>query len=49
MDKNPTTCLVCKTQGHNETQCPQLSDPLQNGFYTGGGGGGGHSHEEDDD
>jgi hypothetical protein len=49
MDKNPATCLVCKTQGHNETQCPQLSDPLQNGFYTGGGGGGGHSHEEDDD
>lgn len=48
MDKSPVICLVCKTQGHNESQCPQLSDPLQNGFYTGGGGGG-HSHEDDDD
>jgi hypothetical protein len=41
-------CVVCKSQGHSEANCPQLSEPLKHGFYSGGGGGG-HSHEEEDD
>jgi hypothetical protein len=48
MDPSPIVCLVCKTQGHNEANCPQLCEPLKNGFYSGGGGGAAHSHEEED-
>jgi len=47
MDKSPATCLVCKTQGHSEANCPQLSEPLKHGFYSGGGGG--HIHEDEED
>lgn len=37
--------------GHNPSNCPELRDPLKEGFYSGGGGGGAgsHSHEDDDD
>jgi len=38
------TCLVCKQSGHSESSCPELADPLKNGFYTGERGG----DEEDD-
>lgn len=39
-------CGVCKSAGHNESNCPQLVEPLNNGFYSGGGGG--HSHDDED-
>lgn len=48
MDGPPqVVCMVCKESGHNSSICPALSEPLKNGFYSGGGysGGGG----EDDD
>jgi hypothetical protein len=38
-------CLICKKPSHNESNCPELVDPLKNGFYTGERGG----DEEDDD
>lgn len=40
-------CSICKNGTHNVSACPELYDPLKQGFYSGGGGGG-HSHEEDD-
>lgn len=43
---NYSTCSVCKEHGHDLTKCPELSDPLKPGFYTGGQQGG---HDEDDD
>lgn len=47
MDKN--TCCLCKEGGHTASNCPDLYDPLKEGFYSGGGGGGqGHSHEDDE-
>jgi hypothetical protein len=39
-------CLICKKLSHNESNCPELVEPLKNGFYTGEHGGG---DEEDDD
>ena len=43
-------CTVCKNGVHHPSNCPELSAPLKEGFYSGGGGGGGgHSHEDDDD
>jgi len=39
-------CLICKKPSHNESNCPELVEPLKNGFYTGEHGGG---DEEDDD
>lgn len=48
MDPQAIVCSVCKTQGHRESNCPTLSDPLKNGFYSGQGGGGGCGEEDDD-
>jgi len=31
------------------SRCPQLCEPLRNGFYTGGGGGGGGGGDDDDE
>lgn len=46
MERIPeTVCAVCKNTGHPPSSCPELSDPLNPGFYTGQNGGGG----EDDD
>ena len=42
-------CGICKESGHAAPNCPELSDPLKNGFYSGGGGGGGHSHDDEDE
>jgi hypothetical protein len=39
-------CSLCSSAGHNANKCPTLSDPLKEGFYSGGGGG--HSHDEED-
>lgn len=39
-------CTICKQPGHLARKCPELTNPLKEGFQ--GGGGGGHSHEEDD-
>jgi hypothetical protein len=41
-------CMICNHAGHSAAYCPELVDPLREGFYSGGGGGG-HSHEDDDD
>jgi hypothetical protein len=40
-------CLICGNE-HNATKCPELHEPLKDGFYSGGGGGGGHSHDEEE-
>ena len=48
--KKGIICLVCKHDGHSSTACPELANPLKDGFYTGGGGGGGsHSHDDDEE
>jgi hypothetical protein len=45
-----TVCYFCNQLGHCARECTTLSDPLKEGFYSGGGGGGGgHSHDEDDE
>jgi hypothetical protein len=41
-------CSVCKNAGHHPNNCPELSDPLNPGFYSGQGQGGGGGGEEDD-
>ncbi len=41
-------CMLCGGP-HRPSHCPNLHDPLKEGFYTGGGGGGGHSHDDDDE
>lgn len=48
MDPQPIVCSVCKSQGHTVSNCPQLSDPLKNGFYSGGGRGGDGSGDDND-
>lgn len=43
-------CEICKNGGHSPSHCPELSNPLKDGFYSGGGGGGsGHSHDDEED
>ena len=42
-------CTICNSGGHRPSRCPDIRDPLKEGFYSGGGGGGGHSHDDDDD
>lgn len=48
MDPQPNVCTICKEQNHSASNCPQLSEPLKNGFYSGGGGGHGGGDEGDD-
>ena len=43
------TCTLCKEHGHHADRCPELRDPLREGFYSGGGGGGGGSGGDDDE
>jgi len=48
--KKGIICLICKQDGHSSSACPELADPLKEGFYSGGGGNGGsHSHDDDED
>jgi hypothetical protein len=44
----PILCSMCKESGHHESRCPSLSEPLKNGFYSGGGYNGGGEGEDDD-
>jgi hypothetical protein len=44
-------CSLCGEGGHRASRCPDLCDPLKEGFFKGGGGGGGgdcddHDHDE---
>ncbi len=45
---NPIPCSVCQESGHHAAKCPTLSDPLKQGFYTGGGGGHAHGGDEEE-
>jgi hypothetical protein len=45
---NPIPCSVCSESGHHARRCPQLSAPLQPGFFAPSGGGG-HSHDDEDE
>lgn len=40
-------CSFCSQLGHNAKECPTLSNPLKDGFYSGGAGGA-HSHDENE-
>ena len=42
-----STCGLCKGP-HMTRKCPDLYDPLKEGFHSGGNGGQGHSHDEED-
>jgi hypothetical protein len=42
-------CTLCNSRGHHADQCPELRDPLREGFYSGGGGGGGGGGGDDDE
>jgi hypothetical protein len=49
MDNIPqSSCLICKESGHHSNNCPELTEPLKNGFYSGGTYGGGGEGEDDD-
>ena len=42
-------CYLCSELGHCTRECPILSEPLKEGFYSGGGSGDGqHTHDDDD-
>jgi len=42
-------CYFCSESDHNARECPSLSDPLKEGFYSGGGSSSGeHSHDDED-
>ena len=41
-------CSLCKEVGHHPMRCPELCDPMRDGF-SGAGGGGGGGHGDDDD
>lgn len=45
---NTTPCSVCKETGHQARRCPELSQPLQPGFYAPSGGGR-YTGEDDDE
>lgn len=40
-------CAIC-TGSHSVGRCPDLWNPLKEGFFEGGGSGGGHSHDDDE-
>lgn len=42
-------CSMCGEGGHRVSRCPDLCDPLKEGFFQGGGGGGGGCDDEHDD
>ena len=47
--QSSAACSICNKHDHSATRCPELREPLKEGFYTGGGvsrGGGGD--DEDD-
>lgn len=39
-------CTICNSHTHSTSRCPQLCEPLRNGFYTGGGDSGGGGDDE---
>jgi len=42
------TCSLCKKTGHSSSNCPDLHDPLKEGFYSGGGDAQ-HTHNEEEE
>ena len=49
--QTPAPCCLCNKHDHSATRCPELREPLKEGFYTGGGarGGGGGGDDDDDE
>ena len=41
-------CSLCNEKGHTASSCPELVNPLKEGFQGGGSGGRSHSHDEDE-
>lgn len=44
----PILCEVCQNGTHHPSDCPELTEPMKDGFYSGGGGGA-HDHDHDKD
>ena len=40
-------CSLC-SDDHATGRCPDLWNPLKEGFFEGGGGGGSHDHDDDE-
>ena len=45
---NTVPCSVCSQAGHHARRCPELSAPLQPGFYAPSGGGRYTGDDEDE-
>ncbi len=45
---NPIPCSICNEGGHHSRRCPQLTAPLQPGFYAPSGGGRYTGDDEDE-
>ena len=41
-------CSLCKEPGHHPMRCPELCDPMRDGFSGAGGGGGGGGGDDDE-
>ena len=44
-----SSCMICGHMSHGLRVCPELVEPLRDGFYKPQGGGGGHAHDDDDE
>jgi hypothetical protein len=47
--QNSAACSICNKHDHSSNHCPDLRDPLKEGFYTGGGAGGGGGGDDEDE
>jgi hypothetical protein len=46
--QSAAACSICNKHDHSATKCPELREPLKEGFYMGGGVSRGGGGDEDD-